>query len=221
MTMQTHALRLAAIAAALSVSLSAQAPQEQDPVELRQERASAEKDVPQLVDVLGIKPGATIADIGSGGGAMSVVLGHWNTGGRVLATDVTEHALRWTRQYVKKEGLTNVTVIEGAAAATNLPAACCDAAFMRNVYHHVTEPAAFNKSLYATMKPGGRLAIIDAVGRQGSEVPAGVPANRGGHGIPPSVVVDELKAAGFTHLRTIDGWPPGQNATIFLALFQK
>jgi hypothetical protein len=35
------------------------------------------------------------------------------------------------------------------------------------------------------------------------------------------VVVDELKAAGFTHLRTIDGWPPGQNATIFLALFQK
>jgi len=221
MTMHTHALRLAAIAAALSVTLSAQPPQEQDPVELRQERASAEKDVPQLVDVLGIKPGVTIADIGSGGGAMSVVLGHWNKGGRVLATDVTEHALRWTRQYVKREGLTNVTVIEGAAGSTNLPSGCCDAAFMRNVYHHVTEPVSFNKSLYATMKPGGRLAIIDAVGRKGSAVPEGVPANREGHGIPPSVVVEELKAAGFTHLRTIEGWPPGQNATIFLALFQK
>jgi ubiquinone/menaquinone biosynthesis C-methylase UbiE len=220
--MRAHALRLSAVAFALAATLSAQAPQEQDPAELRQERASAEKDAPQLVEVLGIKPGATIADIGSGGGAMSVVLGHWNTGGRVYATDVTAHALRWTRQYVKNEGLTNVTVLEGAAAATNLPDACCDAAFLRNVYHHVTEPAAFNKSLLAAVKPGGRLAIIDFEDRRGGRVPAGVPANRGGHGIPPAIVIEELTAAGFTHVRTIDAWPPaGTSPSGFLVLFQR
>ena len=52
-------------------------------------------------------------------------------------------------------------MLEGAAAATNLPPACCDAIFMRDVYHHITEPEAFNKSLAASLKPGGRLAVID------------------------------------------------------------
>ncbi len=74
-------------------------------------------------------------------------------------------------QYVKKEGLNNVTVIEGAAAATNLPDACCDAVFLRHVYHHITEIDAFNKSLLASLKPGGRLAIIDFVPDKGSQLP--------------------------------------------------
>jgi hypothetical protein len=54
-----------------------------------------------------------------------------------------------------------VTVIEGAAASANLPAACCDAIFLRHVYHHLGDYGAFNKSLQSALKPGGRLAIID------------------------------------------------------------
>ena len=118
-------------------------------------------------------------------GAMTVVLGHWIGPGRVFATDVTEHALRQTREYVKKEGITNVTVIAGAEAATNLPDACCDAILLRNVYHHITAVDAFNRSLVASLKPGGRLAVIDLEDRSGGQIPKGVPANRGGHGIPP------------------------------------
>jgi SAM-dependent methyltransferase len=76
---------------------------------------------------------------------------------------------------VKKEGLTNVTVIEGAEAATNLPDACCDAIFLRNVYHHITAVDAFNRSLVASLKPGGRLAIIDLEDRSGGQIPKGVP----------------------------------------------
>jgi len=68
-----------------------------------------------------LKPGMTVADVGSGFGAMTVVLGHWIGSGRVFATDITERALRQTREYVKSEGLANVTVVEGAEAATNLP----------------------------------------------------------------------------------------------------
>lgn len=125
------------------------------------------------------------------------------------------------REYVQKEALNNVTVIQGAAAATNLPAECCDAIFMRDVYHHITAVDAFNKSVMGSLKPGGRLAIIDFVPQPGSKLPAGVPANRGGHGVPTSVVVDELKAAGFTHVRTFDKWPPDDKNPLFLALVRK
>ena len=196
--------------------------QEPSANQIKQEREQAELDAPKLVDVLGLKPGMSVADIGTGGGAMAVVLGKWIGTGRVYATDITESALRTTREYAKKEGLTNVTVIEGGADRTNLPDACCDAVFLRHVYHHITEIAAFNKSLLTSLKPGGRLAIIDFVGRKGSPLPAGVPANRGGHGIPPQVVIEEVTAAGFKHVRTIDAWPPGdKNPVGHLTLFVK
>ncbi|HJU42312.1 MAG TPA: methyltransferase domain-containing protein [Vicinamibacterales bacterium] len=191
--------------------------QQPDARQIAQERKSAEQDAPKLVEVLELRPGMTVADVGSGGGAMAVVLGHWIGSGRVLATDVTESALRATREYVNKEGLTNVTVIEGAAAATNLPPACCEAIFLRNVYHHITEIDAFNKSLFDSLKPGGRLAIIDFVPRKGSPLPEGVPANREGHGIPPAVVIEEMKKAGLTYVRTIEKF----DGVAFLTLFTR
>jgi precorrin-6B methylase 2 len=190
--------------------------------QVAQERRQAELEAPQLAEVLGLKPGMTVADIGTGGGAVAIVLGRLVGSGRVYATDITQRSLTMTREYAKKEGLTNITVIEGGAASTNLPSECCDALFLRNVYHHVAEPAAFTKSLYASAKPGGRVAIIDAPPGKGSELPAGVPENRGGHGVPATVVLDELTAAGFVHVRTIQGWPPGDKyPTVFLALFEK
>jgi SAM-dependent methyltransferase len=217
--MPRFATQLAVVAAALAITVQAQEP---DAKQIAGERRDAEAEAPKLVDVLGLKPGMAVADVGSGGGAMTVVLGHWIGSGHVFATDVTANALRMTREYAKKEGLANVTVIEGAADRTNLPDACCDAVFLRNVFHHVTDPVPFNKSLYASLKPGGRLAIIDFPPSKGSKLFEGVPANREGHGIPVSVLVDEMKTAGFTHVRTIDNWPDGNpKINVFLALFRK
>ena len=105
----------------------------------------------------------------------------------MFATDITENALRQTRNCMKREGLTNVTVIEGAEAATNLPDACCDAIVLRNVYHHITAVDAFNGSVVTSLKPGGRLATIELEDRRGGQIPNGVPANRGGHGVPPGM----------------------------------
>jgi predicted methyltransferase len=195
--------------------------QDPDARQVAQERRQAEKDVPQLAEVLQLKPGMTVADVGSGGGAFTVVFGKWIAPGRVYATDVTERALRLTRDYAKAEGLANVTVIEGAADRTNLPAECCDALFMRDVYHHITDVPAFNRSLFASLKPGGRLAIIDFPPMPGSKVFPGVPENRGGHGIRPNLVEEELKAAGFTHVSTTENWPRDEKTVLFLVLFTK
>ncbi|MEO7133470.1 MAG: class I SAM-dependent methyltransferase, partial [Vicinamibacterales bacterium] len=131
----------------------AQAP---DAAQIKQERAAAEHEVPRLVEELGLTPGMTVADIGAGGGAVTVVLGKWLGAGRLFATDIGERQLKEIREYADREGLKNVTVLEGAATATNLPPECCDAIFMRNVYHHITEVGTFNKSVLASLKPGGR-----------------------------------------------------------------
>ena len=196
--------------------------QEPDARQIAQERAAAEHDAPLLADVLQLKPGMTVADIGAGGGAFTVVLGRiLGNNSKVFATDIGQRQLRVIRAYADKEGLKNVTVLEGGAASTNLPDSCCDAMFMRDVYHHVTAPEAFNKSLFASLKPGGRLAILDFRPDPGSKLFPGVPANRGGHGIPPPIVEDELKAAGFTHLQTIERWPPDDKNPLFLVLFMK
>lgn len=210
-----------AFAAVLVAGTLTQA-QQPSPKQLAQERAQAEPDAPKLADVLELKPGMTVADVGAGGGAMTVVLGKWIGTGHVFATDISARELATIRDYAKREGLNNVTVIEGAPASTNLPAACCDAIFLRHVYHHIADYEAFNKSLQTALKPGGRLAIIDCVPRTGSELPEGVPANRGGHGVPPAIVIAEVRAAGLAHASTIDAWPPGdKDPGYFLVLFRK
>lgn len=210
----------AVIVAAALVAASVHA-QEPDARQVSQERSRAGREVPPLVEVLSIEPGMTVADVGAGFGAMTVVLGKWIGQGHVFATDIRERQLAVIRDYAAREGLKNVTVLEGAAAATNLPPECCDAIFMRDVYHHITAVEAFNKSLVASLKPGGRLAIIDFVPEPRSRLPEGVPGNRGGHGVSPAIVVEELTAAGFTHVRTIDKWPPDDRDPLFLVLFRK
>jgi cyclopropane fatty-acyl-phospholipid synthase-like methyltransferase len=183
---------------------------------------SAEAEVPRLAQLLELKPGMTVADIGAGFGAwttrFSRLLG---PSGRVFATDIGAAQLAALRASVAREGLTNVTVVEGAAGATNLPALCCDAILIRDAYHHLAQPDDIVRSFAAALKPGGRLAVVDFPPRPNSEVPSGVPANRGGHGVPPEVVQKEAGAV-LTYVRTIPDWAPtSQPASLFLVLFRK
>ena len=183
---------------------------------------AAEIEVPQLVELLELKPGMTIADVGAGFGAWTMrfsrVIG---PSGRVYATDIGAPQLASLRESIKREQLNNVTVVEGATASTNLPAGCCDAILVRDAYHHFTQPDEMIRSLAASLKPGGRLAIIDFPPRANSEVPSGVRANRGGHGVPSEVVQAEVGAA-LKHMRTISAWAPkSEPASLFLVLFRK
>lgn len=213
-------IRKTVLVVALALATSAAAP---TPVATPAEMRQAENDVPYLVKTLELAPGMTAADVGAGFGAVTIVLSRWlGPRGRVIATDIGAPQLAALREAVVRERLGNVTIVEGAAASANLPDACCDAIFMRDVYHHITDPAAFDATLVPALRPGGRLAIIDFLPEPGSKLQPGVPANRGGHGIPPSVVESEVRAAGLTHVTTIAKWPPaGDKSTFFLVLFRK
>jgi ubiquinone/menaquinone biosynthesis C-methylase UbiE len=183
---------------------------------------AAELEVPELARLFELKPGMTVADVGAGFGAWTMRFSRAvGPSGRVYATDIGAAQLAALRDAVQREGLTNVTVIEGALATTNLPLVCCDAILIRDAFHHLTEPAAIVKSLAAALKPGGRMAVIDFPPRPNSEVPAGVPADRRGHGVPPEVVEREVGAV-LTHVETRPTWNANsQPASLYLVLFRK
>ena len=183
---------------------------------------AAEIEVPELAKLLNLKPGMTVADVGAGFGAWTVRFAKFvGPAGRVYATDIGAAQLASLRDYTAREGLKNVTVIEGAPDSTNLPAQCCDAILIRDAYHHLTQPAPILASMTAALKPGGRLVVIDFPPRPNSEVPSGVPANRGGHGVPPEVVEKEAGASLDPRADHFELDAESQPASLFLVLFRK
>jgi ubiquinone/menaquinone biosynthesis C-methylase UbiE len=183
---------------------------------------TADLEVPELVKLLELQPGMTVADVGAGFGAWTMRFSKAvGPSGRVYSTDVGAPQLAALREAAKREALGNIIVVEGAANTTNLPARCCDAILIRDAYHHLTQADAIVRSLAAALKPGGRLAVIDFPPRPNSDVPSGVPADRLGHGVPSEVVEREVGGV-LKHVRTIPEWNANsQPAALYLVLFQK
>jgi precorrin-6B methylase 2 len=160
---------------------------------------------------LNVGEGAVVADIGAGSGKYSIAMSKLvGTRGTVYATELEEDDRNDIAEAADEAGASNVQVMKAEFESTGLPAASCDGVYLRRVYHHVVAPEPFNRSLLETVRPGGRLVIVDfrPTWYLALFVPEGIPENRGGHGIQPGLVVEELEAAGFTHVETIDVWDP-------------
>jgi ubiquinone/menaquinone biosynthesis C-methylase UbiE len=179
-------------------------------------RADAADEMQRLAALMQWKTGTIVADIGAGDGryafASAKIVG---PSGKVFATEIDRDKLAKLRADVKSRHLGNVVVLESKEAETSLSAECCDAIFLRRVYHHLTKPAEFDAALLRSLKPGGSLAIIDFPPRGGLEPVEGVPANRGGHGIPQKILIDELTAAGFQVEKVVDDWPADDYCVLF------
>jgi ubiquinone/menaquinone biosynthesis C-methylase UbiE len=157
---------------------------------------------------LGIDGTETVAEIGAGAGHLTVAVARRLPRGRMYSTELGDDNIDALRDEVSKAGLGNIEVRAGASRSTNLPDACCDAIFMRTVYHHLTNPPEMIRSLHAGLKPGGRLAIIEFEpnGLWRFFAPSDVP-DRGGHGVPKQMLVDEVTAGRrFQRERQVDDW---------------
>ncbi|MFH5833952.1 class I SAM-dependent methyltransferase [Halalkalibaculum sp. DA3122] len=166
-------------------------------------------DVDWLIDVLEIKPGSVVADIGAGDGDQALEIArHIGAEGHIYSTELGRSSVEELRRAVEEASADNITVIEGDARQTNLPQECCDAIYMRRVYHHFGDPAAMNASLLQSLKPGGRLAVIDFEPR-GTEAAPGGRSSGSQHGVTRATVVEELSQAGFALISSEDG--PGRD----------
>src|SRR5262245_58956210 len=114
----------------------------------------------RLAELLALEPGMEVADIGAGEGDLAFTLAQpVGPSGRVYATELDSDKLKDLRE--KAATVSNVTIVEAQSAATGLPDACCDAIYMRDVYHHLTDPGAVNRDIARALRPGGKLVIID------------------------------------------------------------
>jgi precorrin-6B methylase 2 len=125
-------------------------------------KRSRRAEVSRLAELLSLREGTTVADIGAGTGWLTVeVARRVGQSGRVYSTEISVEQLAGIRQAAAEAGLSNVIVLEAGERATGLPSECCDAIFMRRVYHHLSAPSAILASIHDALKPGGRLVIID------------------------------------------------------------
>jgi ubiquinone/menaquinone biosynthesis C-methylase UbiE len=180
-------------------------------------RGDAVDEVRRLAELMEWRAGTVVADIGAGDGKYTfAAVQHVGSAGKVYATEIDAKKLAALRDEVAKRKLANVMVVESKEAETNLPAGCCDAIFLRRVYHHLTKPAEFDAGLVRSLKSGGRLAIVDFPPRSGLDPVEGVPSNRGGHGIPEKIVIEELKAAGLQVEKVVEDWPENDYCVVFM-----
>jgi ubiquinone/menaquinone biosynthesis C-methylase UbiE len=178
---------------------------------------SPSREITRLAELTHWKAGTIVADVGAGDGTYSFEAAEKvGTAGRVYATEIDPEKLKTLTAEAAKRKLHNVIVVEGTAQDTKLPSSCCDTIFLRRVYHHLTEPQAFDRSLAQSLRPGAYLAIIDFAPDSGLPAVERVPENRGGHGILKKVMVEELTGAGLQVEKVIDDWTAHDYCVIFV-----
>lgn len=159
-----------------------------------------------IMDLAGIRPGMSVADIGAGEGYYAVRLAaRVGKGGRVLAEDISPEVIEALSRRITREQWDNVSVRLGAPEDPRLPKNSFDRILMVHMYHEISEPYAFLWHLGPALRADGELIVVDA--------------NRptGQHGTPPRLLACELAAMGFR----LEQLVPRPSAGGYLARFRR
>lgn len=146
------------------------------------DRAGEAEEVMQLA---GVKPGMSVADVGAGQGYYTVRLARVvGAKGRVLGEDIVPEVRDQLSERVQREGLDNVAVKLGSADNPMLPEGSFDRIFLVHMYHEVAAPYAFLWHMREGVKPDGLVVVVDS----------NRPVKQ--HGMPPEALKCEFGALG-------------------------
>lgn len=149
--------------------------------------------IDRVMDILGIRAGKGVADIGAGSGWFTVRAASRVGGlGVVYAVDINPEAIRYIDERATKEKLPNVKTILSKPDDPMLPKQSVDAVLLLKTYHEVAQPVELLRKLKPALRPGAKLGIIDRNG------------NGEDHGIESDVVIREAGEAGYHLLKTYD-----------------
>ena len=140
-------------------------------------------------DALHLQAASLVADIGAGTGYFSARVAKRVPEGKVFAADVEPDMVRYLGARAEREHLVNLTPVLARPDAANLPEQV-DLILVVDTYHHIDDRTRYFAGLQSSLRPNGRLVIIDFK----ADSPNGPPAQ---HRIPPERVMHELAAAGY------------------------
>jgi ubiquinone/menaquinone biosynthesis C-methylase UbiE len=116
----------------------------------------------QLMFQMGLQPGMTVADVGTGVGHLLPFLSRRvGDKGHVIAEDIFDDFLAAAKQVAAEEKLANVTFVKGEETDPKLPEAGVDMVLAFDVYHHFDYPEKMLAGIYKALKPGGKLVVVE------------------------------------------------------------
>jgi len=159
----------------------------------------AERDTDQqparVIETLGLQPGLSVADIGAGSGYFTRRFVQAMTDkGKVYAVDVEPDMLQYAKASIARMPIpATVEFILARPDNPQLPPQSLDLVFLCNVYHHLNDRPAYFSHIRPSLKPGGRVAVIDFYhdARSGD---VGFPRK---HLVARDTVIEEMSKAGF------------------------
>jgi ubiquinone/menaquinone biosynthesis C-methylase UbiE len=166
---------LLALAGGLSAQVASQAnsgyqtPQQREAVAKGlADPARDEKQKPrELLKAMEVRPGMTVADVGTGIGYMLPFISRWvGPNGHVIAEDIFDDFLDSAKQRVKNQKLENVTFIKGTEKDPMLPEGAVDIVLALDVYHHFDFPDKMLAAIHKALKPDGKLVVVEYYKRQ-------------------------------------------------------
>jgi SAM-dependent methyltransferase len=148
-----------------------------------------------ILEAMGLELGQDVADIGAGTG---LYLGPFATAvgseGKVYAVDISPGFLEHLEGLAAASGWTQVRTVRATATSPELARESVDAIFICDTYHHFEHPMDTLAGLYAALRPGGRLFVVDFIREEGVSSDWILGHVRAGE----EVVTAEIEAAGFT-----------------------
>jgi len=160
----------------------------------------------EVIRALALPGEAIVADIGAGTGYFAARLANMLKAGRVYAVDLEPAMVKHLAQRARREGLANLVPVQAAPDSPRLPAKV-DLALVVDVYHHIEARERYFGGLRKSLRPGGRVAIIDFR----PDAPEGPPVSAR---IAPERVKAEMAKAGYA-LSAEHGFLPRQYFLVF------
>ena len=114
----------------------------------------------RVIAALKLQDGQAVADVGSGTGYFAVRIARAHPKVQVIGSDIEASMVAHLRDRAKKESLSNIVSVQSAADSPNLKARV-DVVLIVDTYHHLPGRADYFRRLQQSLKPGGRVAIVD------------------------------------------------------------
>jgi ubiquinone/menaquinone biosynthesis C-methylase UbiE len=154
-----------------------------------------------LIKGLDLKPTDKIADIGAGSGYFSFRMAKLVPQGKVFAIDISPQMIGIVRAKMGNDQVTNIEPVQSTITQTKLPPNSVDAALIVDAYHEFSHPLEMATSILNSLKPGGKLILIE-YRMEDPSVPIKLL-----HKMSEKQAKMEMKAAGFNWEKTLTMLP--------------